>query len=446
MKKRSILTILAASFALCVSVPVFAETYTSPDGVLSIDLPNENWKTLQDPAKWIVLSDGANTITIDHFSNGEKLPEISVADEHYVNVYQAAFSTQNEVFLITGSVVDAAVIPDVANAILTAKVLQYDTKLAVKKQDAEQQETAEKKEDAGQQKTTEKKPESGQQNGSTNEYAVVPMNASMYATAGVNVRSGYSTNDAVIGGLVPGNSVAVTGKVQKNGKDFGWYQVSFEGKTGFVSAEFLSSTAPGGAPAKSGLSFSGAAKTIYDKNGNAITVYQASDNNWYGSNGKGFTQISDYEFNALDGSGTYTTNKPQSGSGVTAIGSPFTAYWENGNGETLTPYSDGYYYSSGWIRYWDNGDNTFHGSDGTVLYGSLGGPGNNLIDYDDDDDDDYDYDDGTETHMLSSVDTGATVTVTAGGGAYYDNNGTEYSWIDNGSMMDFYGNRYNVLW
>ena len=436
--KKGTLTLLAASFALCMSVPVFAKTtYTSPDGVLSIDLPDEDWKSLQDPQKWIVLSDGANLITVDHYSNGEKLPEITVADDHYVNVYQAAFSTQNEVFLVTGSVVDAAKIPDVANAILTTKILQYDTKQAVKKEDAAQQNASDQKEP--EKKETEKKADAS---ASSSEYTVAPMSATMYATSGVNVRSGYSTNDSVIGGLGTGNSVAVTGKVQKNGKDYGWYQVSFEGKNGYVSAEFLSSTAPAGAPASTGLTFTGNAKTIYDSNGNAITVYEASDNDWYASNGKGYSWISDYEF-AEKGSGTiYTTNKPQNGSGSQPSGAPFTVYWENGNAETLTPYSDGYYYSSGWVRYWDNGDNTYHGSDGTVLLASLGGPGNNdyVPDYDDD------SDDGNETHMLSSVDTGATVTVSAGGGAYYDNNGTEYSWIDDGLMMDFYGNRYYVLW
>ena len=51
-----------------------------------------------------------------------------------------------------------------------------------------------------------------------------------------------------------------------------------------------------------------------------------------------------------------------------------------------------------------------------------------------------------EQHYLSQEQTGNEVLVTAGGGAYYDENGTEYSWIDGGQMMDYYGNRYNVIW
>ena len=115
MKKLTI-TALMALAVLTFSVPAAAETFTASNGVLSIDLPDDSWKEMEDPARWIVLSDGANLITIDHYSNGEKLPEMSVADDHYVNVYQAVFSTQNEVFIITGSVVDAEKIPAIANS------------------------------------------------------------------------------------------------------------------------------------------------------------------------------------------------------------------------------------------------------------------------------------------------------------------------------------------
>jgi len=222
--KKMILAALAAASMLCLAMPAYAETYTAPNGILSIDLPNENWKDMQDATKWIVLSDGANMITIDHFSNGEELPKMAVADDHYVNVYQAVFSTQNEVFIITGSVVDAAVIPDVTKAILSAKVLQYDTKLAVKKEEAQTQ-------------TTEAAASSG-------EFTIASLSATMYATAGVNVRAGYSTNDAILGGLGIGSSVNVTGKVQKNGQDYGWYQVQYNGSSAYMNSGFLSPNAP----------------------------------------------------------------------------------------------------------------------------------------------------------------------------------------------------------
>lgn len=108
MLKKTMIAALAAAAALCLAVPAMAEeaekknTFTTADGVLSIDLPNENWAQLEDPSKWVALSDGSNLITIDHYSNGEDLPEIVVADSHYVNTLTAAFTTQNEVFLATG--------------------------------------------------------------------------------------------------------------------------------------------------------------------------------------------------------------------------------------------------------------------------------------------------------------------------------------------------------
>ena len=251
MIKKTIFAAVIAAAALCLTIPAAAEpqTYTTGDGVLSIDLPDENWKEMSDPGKWVSFSDGANLITLEHLSNGEDLPDISIADDHYVNVYQAIASTQNEVFIITGSVVDSAKIGDVCNAIMSVKVLKYDTKLAVKK---EQQETS-----AG--------------------YTIVAMDATMYMTAGVNVRAGYSTSDTVLGGLAAGSSVHVTGKVQKDGADLGWYQVAYNGASAYISASFLTDKAPASSSQSSSAQFTGEARTIYEIDGAAVTVYKRTD-------------------------------------------------------------------------------------------------------------------------------------------------------------------------
>ena len=406
--KKSVLIAAAAALAVCLSAPVLAETVTSSDGVLSIDLPTENWKVVDDPAQYMLLSDGANMITIEHLSNGEKLPEMTVADDHYVNVFQAAYSTQNEVFIITGSVVDAAVIPDVTKGIMSVKVLKYDTKTAVR-----QNETPETQAPAS-------------------EYTIAPMNATMYTTAGINVRASYSTKDEVIGGLAEGSAVTVTGSVQKDGQDIGWYQIAYGSGSGFVSADFITSTAP--AQSGSKLTFTGNAKTIYKADGTAITVYEASDGNWYDGNGRCYVWSNSNGFSLADGSETFSVNKPTN-SDFFQVGSAFTVYWPSGATETLALYSDGYYYSSKGVRYWDNNDNTFGGADGSVLLGSLGGPSEPVV-----------PDDANETHKLISRETGAGVIVSAGGGAYYDEEGTEYAWISDGGMMDFYGHEYDVIW
>ena len=96
--KKTVIAVMALTCAALLSVPAAAETetktYTTSDGVLSIELSNDTWKQVEDPTKWVVLSDGDDVITIEHYSNGEKLPEMTVADDHYVNVYQAVVSTK----------------------------------------------------------------------------------------------------------------------------------------------------------------------------------------------------------------------------------------------------------------------------------------------------------------------------------------------------------------
>ena len=407
--KKTVFAAIAAAAVLAFGVPAAAQTFKDSKGILSIELPNESWKEMEDPARWIVLSDGSNMITIDHYANGETLPDMTIADDHYVNVYQAVFSTQNEVFIITGSVVDAAKIPEIANAIISAKVIQYDTKMKVK-QAAE----LPKVED----------------------FSVSAVDKTMYVTSdGLNVRNGCSTTATILGAFAYGQSVKVTGVVQQNGADMGWVQVSYNGGTGYVSSAYLSDSAP--APkedkkAVAGLTFTGTATTVYAMDGTAVTIYKATDGNWYNGNGVLFTWLTENKLTNAGGD-SFTANKPVSteNSGVYATGNPFTVYWLNGNGETLTPYSDGNYYSSSWVQYWPTGGGAYAGADGTTLYESapvIGGTGSE------------------ESHGLSSQGSGRPVQIFAGGGAYYDESGTEYYKQDDGTFIDENGDVFNVEW
>ena len=421
--KKTILAAAMAAAALCMVMPAAAETFTTSDGVLSIELPDESWKEMQDPVKWVALSDGANLITIDHYSNGETLPAMTVADDHYVNVYQAVASTQNEVFIITGCVVDAAKISDVCNAIVSTKVLQYDTKLAVKKDNTV----------------------------SATEFTIVGMDQTMYALAGVNVRAGCSTSDQILGAIEAGGSVKVTGKVQRNGADYGWYQVSYNSGTGYVNASFLSDKAPAASSGSNQSSasgtkqFTGEAKTIYASNGNAVTVYKAADGYWYDGQGKQYSRTTDYEFAASDGT-VFSVNKPQAQTSNTPLADGFTAFWQNGNTTHLTPYSDGYYYSSEWIRYTDNGDGTYSGADGSLLYEYDPWSGSPDDAYESDISSSQAQSQGA-SHKLLSQSTGYAVIVTENGdGSVTDESGNYYYFSDNGTMYDNAGTVYDILW
>lgn len=128
--------VCAADETAAVEAQAEENTFVTADGVLSVDLPSEEWKEITDPANWVVLGNGEDKITIDHYANGETLPAVIVADEKYPNVYEAAVSTKNEVFLITGYAVKEENVEDVFDAVMSARILKYDTKQAVKKEAA----------------------------------------------------------------------------------------------------------------------------------------------------------------------------------------------------------------------------------------------------------------------------------------------------------------------
>ena len=347
--KKAVLAVLAVSFAAFLAMPAAAETFTTADGVLSVELPNDDWKEIEDSNKWVVLSDGDDIITIEHYSNGEKLPDMSVADDHYVNVYQAIASTQNEVFIITGGVVDSEKISEVANIIVSAKVLKYDTKLAVHKEDAP----------------------------APSEFSVAAADKTMYVTAsGLNVRKGWSTEEELLGTLEYGTQVHVTGVVQKNGADYGWNQISYGSGSGYVSANFLSDSAPAQASnsssgSSSGSGYSGNVKTVYDEFGESTTLYEGTDGLWRDKSGTAYTRLSDTEFQVYEGTKrVYTydisavTNDYAPEEYSDSSDGVVTAYDEFGEAVTLYESSDGYWYDREGTAYIRHSANDFQVNEG----------------------------------------------------------------------------------
>ena len=358
MIRKTTLAILAVLTALCFAVPAAAETFTSPDEVLSIDLPDKNWKQIEDPSKWLAFSDGGSVITIEHYSNGEKLPDVVVAGEHYVNVFQVAYSTQNEVFIITGSVADAAKIQDVSKAITSVKILKYDTKLAVKKANEI----------------------------SASEFSIMPLDKTMYVTAEwLNVRMAVSTDAQIIGGLGYGDSVKVTGAVQRNGSDTGWYQIKYEGGTGYVSGNFLSSSKPSDSDSSDDDSYTGAVKTVYDENGESYTLYEGTDGYWRDRSGKAYVRLTSTEFQVRDGNKRLTTYDPYAVADEDFYSQPsVTVYDEYGDSFKIYQSHDGYWREEDGTTYVQISDDEFQVRGGTKrLTTYYRSPSR---DYDDDDD------------------------------------------------------------
>ena len=95
----------------------------------------------------------------------------------------------------------------------TIRILKYDTKTAIQKET----------------------------NAPVSSYGLREFNATLYVAADeLNVRTGCSSDDAIVGVLYRGETVNVLGAVTKDGSDYGWYQISFNGAQAYVSAGFLS--------------------------------------------------------------------------------------------------------------------------------------------------------------------------------------------------------------
>ena len=257
---------LTAPAAIEAAAEETTQTLTTKDGVLSIETAKgeATWNIAEDPNYLMAASDGKNLITVSHLANGVELPKAALADEKYEEVYQMIYSTANEVFIITGCVADKNDTEAMKDAVCSFKVLQYDT---LKKEEAK------------------------------SEYAIRELNETRYCTEnmGVNVRSGWTTNDPVIGGFGYGAEVKVTGAVTKNGADIGWLRVDYKGQTGYTVDKYYSATKPEAQPAPApapttnpedelingGQIFTGFEQDLYDPNTGAIvTLKELSQGGW----------------------------------------------------------------------------------------------------------------------------------------------------------------------
>ena len=213
MKFRKLMACgIAAGIMAIAATAVSAATLTTDDGVLSIETPSDDWQATTDPLHWFVVTDGKDTITVDHLSNGEALPATVVANDEYQAVYQGFVSTKNEVFVVKGLSNEQEDLQKLMETIGTIRVLKLDTKQAITKADAPK----------------------------AYDFGLRPINAVYRVISDeLNVRRGCSTDDTKIGELYKGDKVTVDGAVTKNGKDYGWYQIQFNGGKGYVSAQFL---------------------------------------------------------------------------------------------------------------------------------------------------------------------------------------------------------------
>ena len=103
-----------------------AVTVTTPDGVLSVEVSKDEWKEKEDSDHWFEITDGKNSIVIDHLANGESLPDIKMAAEENEEICQTFISTKNEVFIVTGLADSREAFEDVIKTVGTIRILKYD--------------------------------------------------------------------------------------------------------------------------------------------------------------------------------------------------------------------------------------------------------------------------------------------------------------------------------
>ena len=82
----------------------------------------------------------------------------------------------------------------------------------------------------------------------------------------LNVREQPRVSAQCVGRLPHGSSVEVKATVQENGRDTGWYQISYEGKTAYVAAMYVGKTAPAAQLSVKANAFTGYVISVGDLN------------------------------------------------------------------------------------------------------------------------------------------------------------------------------------
>ena len=219
MRKRVFLGILVGAM-LTLSASVMAEEtpasapklVTSADGALTLQVPGENWKVMEDENHYLALSDGDDVITVDHYKVGDTLPAPAVKDDQYSAVYQAYVSARDDIFAVKGAAVKEEELEKIMQSIGTIQLL---------------------------------KPAAAEPAKTESDFGLRSIGAVYYLTGDdVNVRTGCSTDDESIGKMYKGEELYVDGAVTKDGADYGWYQVKYKDRKAYVSAQFLTDKKP----------------------------------------------------------------------------------------------------------------------------------------------------------------------------------------------------------
>ena len=284
------------------------KVFETSDGVLSIEAPRDNdkWMVIPDDQRWFVMSDGTDTIIVEHYANGDTMPAVALAKDPIVQVYQVYYSTKTEVFVVTGEATFAEDMPYIRAAVNSFQVLKYDTKQAEQPQPQPQPAA---------------------------NYGIREIESDMYCITpdGVNVRESYSTGSPVIGGISYKEKVFVIGEVTKDGADTGWLKIKYGNGEGYVYDEWFDYNEP------SDPERTGDEKTVYSYDGTQTReIYFYTDGIWRDDNGNTYRGGMSAEVDCSDGTVWYESPMEE----PYRVGGEITLYREDGEST-----KEIYYYS-----------------------------------------------------------------------------------------------------
>lgn len=188
------------------------------DEVVTIMVPNDEWKQIDNKTVNEHLTDGDCEININFYKADAKLPERIKADDNFAVTFETVCSNAKYVFIVSAFGKEEDDFDEIKEAVdsITIDVEKITDEMLEHKEIVK------------------------------DEYTVKDENYTAWvsSTEGLNLRDGGSTQNNILCFMPFRSKVTVTGTVLHNGTDNGWKRVNFNGVVGYASSAFLALSEP----------------------------------------------------------------------------------------------------------------------------------------------------------------------------------------------------------
>lgn len=120
MKKTvKILSTVALSTSLICALPITgnAAVINVSESSISLEDINKDWKEISDKNTFHTFTNGTDKVTILKYSDYEDLPDLAKTNDQYEAIYQTFYCAGDEIYVVTGSAVNAKDITEVKEII-----------------------------------------------------------------------------------------------------------------------------------------------------------------------------------------------------------------------------------------------------------------------------------------------------------------------------------------